>query len=267
MSRYREVSGGTEYLFSYRVPLVIDNSAGSVVATDVAITIPTDYDDFWKQINSNAGEDIRVLGPDGVTLQSFKLTGYTFVSRTLTINVDNAVMLASSIPGAVLWLAWGNATVGAPTYASFTPSSPYTAYLIESRLTPDVMLDWRREPVGATKPSQRIQKTPSAQIIVAINYRKALGLRSAPYAGGYEDEEPQGFDYAVYNSSAAAQSAMVDKTQIRADNDNVYVLVKAGSDGSTYTLSVLMYTTSKNTGNPARTLEMRAIVEVSDLIP
>lgn len=267
MSHYREYTASVEYLWTRRMPLVVDNSAGSVVANDVAFTVPYDFEDFWKYIQSNAGEDIRVADTDGLTLLSFKLTGYVFATRTLTINIDNGVNYAATRPGICLWLYWGNATVGVPAYWGGAPAAPYSAYVLGSRLAPDVVLGWKREAVGATKPSQRLQKTPNAAIVVAIEYRSMLSKRQAPFAGSLDDEEPYGFDYSVYNSAAAAQAAMVDKTKIRADERFVYVLVQAGSDATTYTLSVLMYTTSKNTANPSRTLEMRALVEVTDLIP
>lgn len=268
MSAYSEVLAGVPQTWPYRVPLVVDNSAGSFAAPkDVAFTVPTDWDDFWLRINQTDGRDIRVTGSDGATLSSFKLTGFTLVGRVLTINVQNGVNLTSSHPGVTLWLYWGNTSVAACTYAAFAPATPFTAYALLDTPAPDVRLRWLRGQVGDTKPAQRFQKTPSAQVLVAIEYRSILGRRTAPYGGGYQDEEPQDWDYSVYNAAGSAQAAMVDKTLIRADERFVYVLVKAGSDATTYTLSVTMTTCHKNTGSPARVLEMRALVEVSDLIP
>lgn len=269
MSQYREASGGTVYTWPYRMALSVDNSAFSVgTPQDVSVTIPTDLDVFWTNIQTN-GEDVRVTGSDGATAVSWKFAGgFSKTTRSGTIQIDDGVQSGSSCK--VLWVYWGHATVSAPTYWAGPPVSPYSGYLVGTPgapLAPDVRLTWAREPVSATKPSQRLQKTPSSQILVAIEYRSRLAERAQVYAGGLEDEEPSTVEYTVYDSGAAAVVGMVDKTQIRVDSDFVYVLVKSGTDGSSYTLSVVLVTAFKNTGAPARTLEMRALIEVSDLIP
>ena len=271
MSQYREASGGTVYTWPYRMAISVNNASGSGGAPkDVTVVLPTDLDVLWTNIQTN-GEDIRVTGSDGVTLLTFKLSaGFSKATRTGTIEIDDGVQ--STAATKVLWLYWGNATVGAFTPWGGSASSPYSGYLVGapgSPLAPDVRLTWAREPVSATKPSQRLQKTPDAQILIALEYRSRLATRTQPYAGGLEDEEPSTIEYAVYDNVApySAESGMVDRTQVRIDGDFVYVLVKSGTDDTSYTLSVVLVTTSKNTGAPARTLEMRAVVEVSDLIP
>lgn len=239
-----------------RVGICINHSAHDVAAKDVSVTVPADHELFWRSSAAGGvqsdGKDIRVTTANGTTLvTALELTSFTYASRTLTMELDNA-SAGGSHDGEVLWLYWGNAS--ATTVATtFVSASPLTGYILAGRPAPDRELTWRAEQFGVTAAADRIQKTANETILVAIRYRHMLAHRRMPYAGSLYEEEPSTLTYGCYDGGSA-DGAMVDLTAIRLDNDFIYVLLKAGSSGSTYTVRVVMVTTGSNTGL-ARTVE------------
>lgn len=255
MSFYLDVANQT-HRWPFRMGIVVNHSAHDLTAKDVSVTVPPSCETFWRAAASGGvqsdGKDIRVTTANGTTLVTdLELTSFTYASRTLTMELDDA-SAGGSHDGEVLWLYWGNAsaTTVATTFAS---SSPLTGYILASRPAPDRVLTWHAEAPGVTAAADRVQKTANEAILVAIRYRDVLAKRRVPYGGSLFEEEPSTLTYGCYDAGSA-QAAMIDLTAIRLDNDFLYVLLKAGSSGSIYTVRVVMVTTGSNTGL-GRTLE------------
>lgn len=263
MGRLVVRSGGTTYTWPYRMPIVINNAAGSPTPEDVTFVVPTNWDHFWTTLGQADGDDIALTSADGETEVTWQFNPALNVgNRAATFEIDNAVNATTSFPGAVLWLYWGNATI-ASRAGTFVYAASKTAYVLTSSYAYDIRFIWSREAPNVNKARPSFQKTAAESVIVAIAYRGVLSVRPTPYGGGNEDEEPAYVNYAVYDDTSA-QAAMIDATAIRMDNDYIYLIVKAGTTGTEYTLRVTMTTTSKSNTGLARTLEFSATVRVKN---
>lgn len=263
MGRYVERSGGTTYTWKYRTPIVINNSGGSPTPEDATFVVPTNWDHFWSTLGQADGDDIRLTAADGETALTWQFNPALNVgNRAATFEIDAAVNATSSFPGAVLWLYWGNASVSSGA-GSFAYAASKTAYVLTSSYAHDVRFVWDREPINVNRARPSMQKAADEVLVVAIAYRGVLARRGYSYGGGGEDEEPAYFNYAVYDDTSA-QAAMIDATAIRADEDYVYVIVKAGTNGTEYTGRVTMTTTSKSNTGLARTLIFSFTIRVKN---
>lgn len=88
----------------YRAPISVDFSGGAATA-DVQITIPDTFDQFWTKVASD-GKDVRLVDSNGTALVSYKLSSWTYASKTGVIQGDNVVAAWAS--QRLLWLYWGN---------------------------------------------------------------------------------------------------------------------------------------------------------------
>lgn len=263
MGRLVVRSGGTTYTWPYRMPLVINNESVPPAAEDATITIPTNWDHFWTTLGQADGDDIAITSADGETEVTWQFNPALNVgNRVATIEIDGVSPPTAAADGVVLWLYWGNTTT-ASRAGSFVYSASKTAYVLTSSYAYDIRFIWSREAPNVNKARPAFQKTAAETVIVAIAYRDVLAKRPFPYGGGIEDEEPYYISYAVYDDTSA-QAAMIDATAIRMDNDYIYLIVKAGTTGTEYTLRVTMTTTSKSNTGLARTLEFSATVRVKN---
>lgn len=253
--------------FLYRRPVAVDIStliAAPGPNEDVTITVPADDELFWTTVTAT-GVDIRLCSADGKTTLTWQFNpAFNSSTRVCTLEVDNAAPHTITSM-AVLWLYWGNTTVttgaGAFVYAASKTGRSLVGEL--SRQIPH-RFDWSPDAPGATKASPVIVKQATETILVAIRYRSTLAVREKPYAAGWELEEPYSFDYAVYDG-ASAQAGMIDATAIRLDEEYVYVIVKAGTTATDYTLRVTMVTNPGSNTGLGRTLTWSATVRVRTL--
>lgn len=263
MSQYVERSGGTTYTWSYRIPVCVDEAGKTPGAADLTYTVPVDFDLFWETVASD-GSDVRLTDSDGITLVDYQFaSAINVTSRALTIEAD-AVVGAGSM--SVLWLYWESSAAVADAQTSFTAGGTGTGYTLvgnHSTTTPHRFV-WRPDAPEVTKARPRIVKQAAEVVVVAIAYRPVLARRDKAYGGGKEQEEPAAVDYDVY-AGASAQAGMVDKTAIRMDNDYIYVVVKAGTTATDYTLRVTLTTDPGSDTGLARTLVWSATVNVQTL--
>lgn len=260
MSR-RVESGET---FKYRMPLSINTATTPPADSDVTYTVPADDELFWSTVDS-AGDDIRICTSDGKTAVTWQFNpAFNSTTRVCTIEMDNAAPI-SSLPGKTLWLYWGNSTVSTGA-GSFSYSAAYTAYSLVGNhaAKADRRFKWEPDRPGATKATPRIVKQAAEVLVIALDYRDMLVTRPIAYGGGLELEEPSTFDYDVY-AGASAQASMVDKTAIRADERHVYLVLKAGTTATDYTLRVTMTTDAGSDTGLGRTLVWSATVNVQTL--
>jgi len=142
-----------------RVAIVVDDRSGAG-SRDVTCVIPSTLAEFWDSIQPD-GDDIRVTLDDGITLVSYKLSGFTYATRTASVQVDNATAPQAAVN--VLWLYFGNpaATNGA---SIFTVASPRTGRIVETVPAPSMpvlqgLAAGQRPPsvwIAATGESRRI---------------------------------------------------------------------------------------------------------------
>jgi len=264
MGRLVVRSGGTTYTWKHRTAVVIDCGTLPVGSNeDVTFTVPTNWDFFWNNVGQSDGDDVVLTTADGETIATFQhASAFSTSTRNCVLQADGVATNTAGANGQVLWLYWGNTTVASQA-GSFAYSASKTAYVLTSSYDRDIRFVWAREPNDSNKARPRMQKTAAEVVLVAIDYRSVLSKRRTPYGGGVEDEEPSYFAYAVY-SATSAQAAMIDATAIRADNQYVYVIVRAGTTGTEYTGRVTMTTTSKSNTGLARTLEFSFTIRVKN---
>ncbi len=244
--------------WSIRWPVLVDNSSGGTSAVDVSIVVPSVFPDFWDNIKSG-GEDIRVAAADGVTLATYQLQGFNFANRTVTIEVDNFTPPKANEPF-VLWLYWGNAAASSAA-GSFTASAPLTAYVHAGAAT-GPLLTGSPASVGATEPSQRVQKTSQEFLYVWIDLSAQLERLPSGHQGHVDFEEVQHLDYEVLNSGSDEASEK-EWTSLRIlPGPRIRINHKGGSDGNDRTLSLVVTTTTGRTLNPRVLLNVRDIDEV-----
>ena len=122
--------------YARRVPIVVDDRAGSG-SRDVTAAVPSTLAEFWDSIQAD-GDDIRVTLDDGVTPVTYQWSGFTYATRTGSVQVDNATAPQSAMN--VLWLYFGSASATSGA-GSFTASSARTGIAAPStpRRAPTLM--------------------------------------------------------------------------------------------------------------------------------
>lgn len=242
--------------FTDRMSVAVDNSGGSAGTIDWTMTIPAFADSFWTDIRSSA-QDLRVTAADGCTLLTFEAASFNSTTRTVTLEVDNDTAEA----GAVLqrWVYWGNADVSSVSTTVAPAGTIRTGYLELGRPTYH-QVKVRPERPDSTRWQGRIQKSSTEQIWVFFDVREALQYFLDAFGKKHHYEEVV---YATYEvlAGASAQAAMVDATSTRFLDGWVRVLVKAGSSGTTYTLSLTIVTTLGRTLNPRCGIVVRNVSE------
>lgn len=241
--------------FTYRRPIAIDNSGGASGAFGWSITLPKFDDLFWDNIRSSA-EDLRITGADGQTIITFEAASFSTSTRTVTIEVASDTAEAGS---AVLqrWMYWGNSTVASVS----TPVTPgaKTGYLDLGRPT-ERQIKVRPERAGVQRWQGRVAKSASEQVWVYFDLRDVLQTFVDDYGRKFHYEEIAYVTYEVL-SGGAAQAAMVDATSVRFIDGWCRVLVKAGTTGNDYTISLTVVTSLGRTLNPRAGLMVRTVSE------
>jgi hypothetical protein len=246
-------SSGNE--FAYRRPIAIDNSGGSSGAFGWSILLPKFDDLFWSNVRSS-GEDMRVTAADGQTLITFEAAGFSQSTRTVTIEVASDTAEAGS---AVLqrWLYWGNSAVS--TASTSVVAGAKTGYLDLGRPT-ERQIKVRPERAGSTRWQGRTAKSASEQVWVYFDLRDMLQTFTDNYGRKFHYEEIAYVSYEVL-AGGAAQAAMIDATSIRFIDGWCRVLVKAGTTGVNYTISLTVVTSLGRTLNPRAGLLVQSVSE------
>lgn len=233
--------------WSYRFPIVVDNSSAHAGTIDVTASIPVTFDHFWTNVLSN-GNDIRVTGPNGVTLVTYDIDTFNTSNRTGTIEIDNATVTAAD-DCTVFWVYYGNsgASLGNTT---FSPSTPKTGTIaLESPLGARLVQVFP-EPAGRLRPTTELSKSSAEYIDVYFDITQMLRTRYRASQSTARYEEIASFTFTV-TTGGATQAAMVDasKNAVIEINHRIYVRcrVQGGSDGTDYTLDLRFRTSLDNT--------------------
>ena len=242
----------------YRHSMTIDNSAGAAGAIDATIDIPSDWDAFWTTVNS-AGDDIRVADADGYTLLTYDLASWNSTTRVGTIELDNY----SAPAGAMLQvhLYWGNSGASAGLSA-FAPAAAKSGVIEVGTVVGPRIVTVPERP-GEARPRVMLAKASTETIWVTWDLSREMQRRLTPNAGSDLYEE---IDYASVNVYLAGvdQTGMYTTTATRyLPNHQVLTEIKAGSDGSDYTIQLTVVTTTP--AGKTRTLKRRAWLKVRDV--
>jgi len=232
--------------WSYRAPVAVDLTASPGTPQDVTITVPPDLDEFWDNVQAD-GDDVRITDRDGRTLETYQLQTWTFATKTAVIEVNAAAFTDGKMNA--LYLYWGNA-VAADASSSFTAAGAQTGTIDQGAPA------WPRvialpETPGVSRPRQRISKNSADQLYVWIDFTELLQRRISASQGslGYE-----GISHLLtisITTGGTPQAGMIDATETRFIEPRIRgrrravakVLVKAGADGTDYTVDVAVATT------------------------
>lgn len=233
---------------------------------DLTIVIPPDWDPFWTTIDDD-GYGIRLTEANGLTVVDYQVSSFTKATRTMELEVDDLVMGGSAV---LLWLYYDTDT---PTdgAATFTATTPVATNYIHLGEPTGWILELRPDAPGQATPSQQIGKTEDDEILL---WWKCVTLepRSAPYNTSTAYEEVYAVVTAYVLSSGTPDGTMTDNSKLRIVQGNdgftyVRMLVKGGTSGTDYTVSITIETTvgSLATGDQAnRTINGRALLKVLD---
>lgn len=235
MAWFRDTSSNP---WTRRQSISIDNTAGAAGTIDATCVVPTDFEEFWTEIDAS-GNELRVVDADGSTLLAYSLTGFNKTTRVCTINID-----AYSAPAQGMlqvFLYWGSS--GASSAAVVTAiAAAKTAYLhVWGPASPFVVAAVPERPNEA-RPRKQFAKGSDETLDIWFDLGPRLSGRVRPAADHYAADE---FDYVSYSVTQAGVSsgAMRSDTSIRFfDGRFVRLRVTGGTVDTDYTL-VLTATT------------------------
>lgn len=254
--------------YADRYMVSVDNSAGAA-SVDIEIVVPPEHP-LWDLIQSS-GDDIRVTAADGVTLLDYAWTGYTYADREGTIQVD-AVTLQATAGVYVLWVyaGYASATDGS---AAVTITSAVAGYisLASPKGSPYLVPVTRPQP-GTTQPRVRLQKQVDEKVHFWWDITDILERASATYQGYDFFEEPYGAQFSI-ETGGSAQASMIEQASTRfvevieynrGRRRYVVVVVKAGSDGTDYTMILGLLTSAPPSNTSYLQHQPRAFLSVVD---
>lgn len=237
MSWARVTRSGTTYIPTHRWSISLD---GNGSPADFQITVPADHP-FWEVIDSN-GYELQVCDSDGYTVVSYQLSGFSYSTKTLAIQIDAYTAVAGIQQ---IWLYAGMS--GAPSGASvLTITSARAGYLDPAEPASPVIAALPERP-GDTEPAVRFSKQAAEETWVTLDLSPVLVRKAQPTGDSTmkhdEWEEIKTVTYAIY-AGASAQAAMVDATSPRVQQGRyIRFLVKAGTSGTNYTFRATIGTT------------------------
>jgi len=255
MSWYSE-SGAT---FPYRVAIALDNDQAATNATDFTITVPTDLEMFWANIQAD-GDDVRVVTADGLTKLTYQLGSFTYATRTLTIEIDNFTP-SQQDSMAVVWLYWGDASVASGA-GSFTASTPRNGYVMVGGPAPGALvLKAQSQGPDVTLVAQEMAKVTDEISVFWWDITELLNRRQVPYNDKTQLEEVKSILFHV-DTAGSPVAALFDLTKSRLVSPGfVRCWLTAGVDGTDYVAITQIEITD---GQDDRLVDLRVLVKVND---
>lgn len=226
----------------YRAAISIDNTAGAAAAHDISFSIDDGYDLFWDNVLPG-GADVRITGSDGRTLLTYQLVSFDKAARTGTFEIDGLTMAAGITHQVFLY--WGDPAAVAAG-GSFTAATPKTGYLEFGKPGP-VLFDGAPERAGAERPRNVLAKHPDETLLVWVDFRSRLQVRSELAKGRPYYEEIASVAVDAYVAEVVDNSVVTKGASRCVDQGTVAVALTAGTDGTDYTVRVTAVTTRGNT--------------------
>ena len=226
----------------YRQPLSIDNTAGGSGSFDATISIPADWDHFWTTVQST-GYDMRVTGPDGVTVPSkFDLASFNTTNKTGTIEIQDTAPAAGMLQ---YWLYWGDSTLTSGLTV-FSPSSAKTGYADLGAPVPGYLFAAQaQERLGDTSPKNVMAKTSDTTVFAWVDFSALMQRRVHVHPAAVGSHE---YECLSYVTVAATAGLTVTTTGTRyevgaAGAAIVRVQMSGGTTANDYILTVTAVTT------------------------
>lgn len=249
-----------------RHPVAVDAVTGTSSGTvDVTFAIPAAWDDFWDNVQSTAnGYDIIVTGPDGRTILSFDLSGFSHTNRTCTVRIDGLV-LAGTGKMEMVWLYWNSAQASS-LGAVVTITSAISGY-IELGSPPGYAAVVARPLVpGQTESAQFVQKSPSD--VTHIHWDISDLLFRRDHKALYNDHT--GYEGVTHCTSSvdpgATATVTAAQTRYYIVDDRLYVRTQhnGGATGTTESAFLTIVTQAGSSGSASRTLVCPVSVNIED---
>jgi len=268
------VAGWFDAAWAKRIPIAVVVPS-AVVSADVSFVLPSDWDDFWDDADLGAaGESIRVVAPDGVTLLSYQFSGFSVANRTCTLEIDNVQLeVYSGVSGgaagnALVWLYWSNASA-VDAQSTFTAATPLTAAIYLGQGS-GLSYDAVRPVPGATAPVDEFAKTTAETIRIWVRVKDLTDARATSYAGslGLDGVSYVGQDVQTGGVSQATMFLAYDALFAEPEPGDlrVGVRVKAGTDATDYTITPTITTfLLTSAGSLTDVYNPRAILRVNDI--
>ena len=262
--------------FQQRIAISIVNTGGTATP-DIAVVIPDTLDRFWDVIDSSALE-LRVTNADGYTLVAYKLSGLTYATRTLVIQVDELPAPGNADELLLCWLYWDTTSTQGDGATGTTITSAETG-VIDEALPSGRQITARRQRPGRARPQDLVLKSVADDLDVWLDVSQILETRSSPFDGRNVHEEPQTVEITAEDDAAADKtSTLIDMTdctwvETRGNGNGgrrmwLRCRLNAGVDDTNYTVKPAMTTRSPNVTGTHRTIEsaLRFAVRVTDQV-
>jgi hypothetical protein len=242
--------------YLYRIPISVDNSGGGTGTYSFVLTIPTDLDNFWDNVQAD-GDDIIITEPDGFTpigagnataLEIDNGSGSTFSggSRLGRIRLDKYTS-GTAGSSCFLWMYYGNAAATSDNaFGSWSTPTTVTARITREggqRVSPKILT--RPEAPGATVPRVQWAKVSTETLFAYWDFSSELNQRDQPYEGVLWYE---GIASAILSAETggANSTAVVTVTRVQMMGTRGAVIRTehpAGTSGTDYTIKLKVTTT------------------------
>lgn len=268
------------YLDEYlaRTPITVDVTTGSpTTPNDVQVIWGKGEDDLYLTSQANGFDIVPAKAYGHGTLLGdldFDLPTYSpSPPSAMTMNVDNFPWTHSRQTG-VFFIYYDDKDDDATDQSiSVTPASAIQGQ--RAKVHPEkgggLVVYAQREAAGALLPSTVLTKSTDESQMIWFNIEALLGKSEYAVNGSLLAEEVLGISYFVLDAGTD-QTAMrdVSKTLMyqedRGHGDRwVGVYVTGGSDGSDYTVQLLIDTCTDSDTSVERTLDVRCLLQVQDV--
>ncbi len=228
--------------YSHRALISVDNVGGSAGTHDITCAVPFSWDEFWDTIQAD-GDDIRIYDANGETALSYEWAGFSYANRTGTIEIDDYAGPGEGTYAVWLYYGYDAATDGSSV---ISPASAKTGNIVltdPTKATNRVL--GRKENADDEKPRNSMGKSDGTTEFVYIDITDYLEQRADPHNAR---SGLAGVDYVQWQVLAgdADQAGLYTEGSTRLlEHDKrtwARVEIKAGTDGTDYTGSLLVYT-------------------------
>lgn len=248
--------------FKSRYPVAINVLGGAETAGnhDVQIVVPKDWDSFWENIRPD-GFDVVLTNAEG-TQQTFQRVGYNYANRVLTLEAQNVAFLnRNSI--ALMYIYFNYPSQSSDLSGSFTASSAKIGTITLGRPSAYAVGNLVQQQ-GNETPVATFQKTESEEIYIWFNVGTLLSKRISPYNERIDYEEIAYVKVESLNSAGSDDIARYSEADTRFIPSWCGAKFKAGSNNTSYTLNIIVVTTSVGL---TQTYNARALLRIRNLLP
>lgn len=245
--------------FNYRkrVAVYATGGSGSSATIDIETLIPADWDHFWTNIRSDMF-DVVATSAKGVQLTFARKAGANFSTRTLTIQVDGAIIDNDDAIN-LIYIYYGNASA-TDLSSAVTISSPKSG-VISLQKPSGYIVPAPGKNNGTDTPLTSFNKSANEIIDVFFSISGLLVTRRAPYNDRLDQEDIKYVQVFSYNSSGVHDDTRIEELATEFGSNFVRARYKAGTSGTDFAIAVSIFTTEN------QRLESRAILRVKDLLP